>query len=81
MRVLFSKNMTAKVVEDMGTIPAMKDDLEGVEMPNSTKELMDIMNRGEAEMIVEIGGAGNFQPYAALADADKDNVGAVLSGT
>lgn len=81
MRVLFSKNMTAKVVEDMGTIPAMKDDLEGVVMPNSTKELMDIMNRGEAEMIVEIGGAGNFQPYAALADADKDNVGAVLSGT
>lgn len=80
MRVLFSKNMTKKVAEDFGYIPCMRDELEGIELPNSTKELMDIMNRGEAEMIVEIGGQGNFQPYAQLCDADKVNVGAVLSG-
>lgn len=80
MQVLFSKNMTRKVAEDFGTVPCMRDSLDGFEFPNSTKELMDIMNRGEAEMIVEIGGQGNFQPYAELSDADKQNVAAVLSG-
>lgn len=80
MRVLFSKNMTKKVAEDFGYIPVMRDDLDGVELPNSTLELMNLMNSGEAEMLVEIGGQGNFLPYAQLYDANTANVGAVLSG-
>ena len=80
LQVLFSKNMTRAVVEcDLG-IPCMKDSLDGMELSQENQQVLDLVNQGKVNVICEIGGSGNFEPYGEQRTVIKNNIAAILSG-
>lgn len=80
LAVLFSKNMTKLVVEDMGQIPSMNDTLEGVNLTPSTASVLKQVADGTAQVITEVGGAGNFEPYGEQRNATMNAIAAILGG-
>ena len=61
-------------------IPCMRDELEGIDLGQENTQVLELANSGAAEIICEIGGAGNFEPYAELRTAVKNTIASILSG-
>lgn len=80
LQVLFSKPMTTAIAECKMGIPCVKDTLDGVEMTPSNEAVLRQAAAGEVEVINEVGGSGNFEPYAEQRDVIKDNIAAILGG-
>lgn len=80
MQVLFSKNVTRAVAECGMGIPCMRDELEGIDLGQENTQVLELANSGAAEIICEIGGSGNFEPYAELRTAVKNTIASILSG-
>ncbi|MDO4488914.1 MAG: extracellular solute-binding protein [Eubacteriales bacterium] len=80
MQVLFSKTMIRKAAELGRGIPTMKDDLDGQKLDDESQQVLDLANAGKVNVIFEIGGAGNFEPYGEMRTAIKNAIAAILSG-
>lgn len=80
MQVLFSKNVTRAVAECGMGIPCMRDELDGIDLGQENTQVLDLANSGAVDIICEIGGVGNFEPYAELRTAVKNTIAAILSG-
>ncbi len=80
LQVLFSKNVTAAVVENKMGIPCTKDTLEGMELAPSSAAVLKQAAEGKAVVINEVGGSGNFEPYAEQRTVINNNIAAILGG-
>ncbi len=80
LQVLFSKNMTKAIVECGMGIPAVKDTLEGMELSPSNQAVVNQTSAGEAVVINEVGGSGNFEPYGEQRTVTTNNIAAILGG-
>ncbi len=80
LQVIFSKNITKAVAEYGMGIPCMNDELEGVELPPSNASVLQQVAKGEVKIINEVGGSGNFEPYAEQRTIINNNIAAVLGG-
>ena len=80
LQVLFSKNVTQAVAECQMGIPCMRDDLEGVELTASNQDILKQVSEGSVQIINEVGGSGNFEPYAELRTATTNAISSILGG-
>lgn len=80
LEVLFSKTMIRKAVELGRGIPVMRDDLDGMKLDDESQQVLDLANAGDVNIIFEVGGAGNFEPYGEQRTAIKNAIAAVLGG-
>ena len=72
--------MIRKAAELGRGIPVMKDDLDGMKLDAESQQALDLANAGEVNVIFEIGGAGNFEPYGEMRTAIKNGIASILSG-
>ena len=77
LQVLFSKNVTQAVAECQMGIPCMRDDLEGVELTASNQDILKQVSEGSVQIINEVGGSGNFEPYAELRTATTNAISSI----
>ena len=72
--------MIRKAAELGRGIPVMKDDLGGMKLDDESQQVLDLANAGAVNIIFEVGGAGNFEPYGELRTAVKNAIASILSG-
>ena len=80
LQVLLSQTMIRKAAELGRGIPVMKDDLGGMKLDDESQQVLDLANAGAVNIIFEVGGAGNFEPYGELRTAVKNAIASILSG-
>lgn len=80
LRVLYSKNMTKAVVECGMGIPVVKDTLDGLKLSVANQCILSQASSGEALLINEVGGSGNFEPYGEQRTVINNNIAAILGG-